>query len=285
MNEALIGSDGRRLAYRRVGTGPVLVCHPGGPGLSSRYLTDLGGLGESFTLVMLDPRGTGDSSRPADPGAYRIADYVADLDELQSHLDLERIALLGFSHGAIVALAYAIAHPGRVERLVVAGGAARFAEEQLGAIEEAVARREGEPWFAKAKAALDLESSGIASEEELRQAMADMLPLYFHRYDQHAERYAAEVEDDSPNADAMRLWEKEIFPVFDLRPQLPAITAPVLVIAGEDDFVTGPTCAREVASLVPGAELVIVPECGHMLWVEQREAFAGTVTRFLDRNP
>jgi pimeloyl-ACP methyl ester carboxylesterase len=41
------------------------------------------------------------------------------------------------------------------------------------------------------------------------------------------------------------------------------------VITGDDDFVTGPTCAREVAALVPGSELVILPECGHMLWVEQ----------------
>jgi pimeloyl-ACP methyl ester carboxylesterase len=269
VNETLTTLDGRKLSYRRVGTGPVLVCHPGG------------GLGESFTLVMLDPRGTGGSGRPADPGAYRIDDYVADLEELRVHLRLERILLLGWSHGAVVALSYAIAHPDRVERLVVVGGAARFGEEQLGAIEDVVARREGEPWFPRAKAALELESSGVASEEELRQAMADMMPLYFCRYDGRAQRYAVEVADDVPNADAMGLWETEIFTTFDLRSRLPSIRAPTLVITGEDDFVTGPTCAREVAALVPAAELAILPECGHMLWVEQRYAFVRAVTRFL----
>ena len=111
--------------------------------------------------------------------------------------------------------------------------------------------------------------------------MADMLPLYFHRFGGPAQRYAAAVADDTPNADAMRLWEAEGYPTFDLRDQLPAISAPTLVTTGDDDFVTGPSCAREVASLVPGAELVILPECGHMLWVEQREEFARVVTQFL----
>lgn len=281
MSESLTTADGRRLAYRRVGDGPALVCHPGGPGLSGRYLTDLGGLADSLTLILLDPRGTGGSSRPADPAAYAFDDYVADLEELREHLGLERMRLLGFSHGAAVALCYAIAHPDRLERVVVAGGSARFGPEQLAAIEAGVAARSGQPWFPKAKAALDLELEGTATDEELRQAMADMLPVYFHRYDERAERYAAEVEADLPNGDAMRLWEHEIFSSFDLRDRLPSITAPALVIAGDDDFVTGPASAREVAGLVPGATLVILPECGHMPWVEQRDAFVAEVGAFL----
>jgi proline-specific peptidase len=280
--ESFVTADGRRLAYRRDGDGPILVCHPGGPGLSGRYLADLGGLGESLTLIMLDPRGTGDSSRPDDAAAYALDDYVADLEELREHLGLERMQLLGFSHGAVVALSYAIAHPDRLERMVVAGGSARFGPDQLEAIEAGVAARSEEPWFEKARAALDLELEGNASDEELRQAMADMLPVYFHRYDERAERYAAEVEGDLPNGDAMRLWEHEIFRTFDLRDRLPSISAPALVITGDDDFVTGPTCASEVAALIPGSKLVILPECGHMLWVEQGRRFVSEVTAFLD---
>ena len=281
MNETLRTSDGRTLAYRTTGAGPILICHPGGPGLSASYLTDLGGIGESFTLVLLDPRGTGGSDSPADSGAYQLADYVADLEELRRQLGLEQISLLGFSHGAMVALAYGIAHPDRATHLVIAGGAARFGEEQTAEQERGIARCEAEPWFPKAKAALDLEASGEASPEQLRQAMADMLPLYFHRYGAPAQRYAAAVEDDLPNAAAMKSWETDGFPTFDLRAELPSIAAPTLVITGDDDFVTGPTCAREVAALVPSSELVILQECGHMLWVEQREAFAEAVTRFL----
>ena len=121
--------DGRKLTYRKLGHGPVLVCHPGGPGFSSAYMGDLAGLWERFTLVILNPRGTDGSDRPADAGAYHLDDYVADLEELRGHLGLERMLLLGYSHGGIVAQAYASKYPHRVERLVLASTSARFGPE------------------------------------------------------------------------------------------------------------------------------------------------------------
>jgi len=72
--EGLTASDGRRLAYTRTGSGPTLVCHGGGPGFSSLYLGNLGGLDEDLELVLLDPRGTGGSDRPSDARAYAIDD-------------------------------------------------------------------------------------------------------------------------------------------------------------------------------------------------------------------
>ena len=74
MKESFRTHDGRRLTFRREGSGPLLVCHPGGPGFSSRYLADLGGLGSTRTLVMLDPRGTADSDAPQD-SRDRLRDY------------------------------------------------------------------------------------------------------------------------------------------------------------------------------------------------------------------
>jgi len=58
-----------QLATRRVGSGPMLVCHPGGPGFSAAELADLGGLGATRELVLVDPRGTGASAAPADASA------------------------------------------------------------------------------------------------------------------------------------------------------------------------------------------------------------------------
>ncbi len=81
--ETLTTADGRTLAYERTGSGPLLVCHPGGPGFSSLYFGDLAGLGDDFTLVMLNPRGADGSTRPADPRAYQIRDYVEDVQELR----------------------------------------------------------------------------------------------------------------------------------------------------------------------------------------------------------
>src|SRR5438034_9554254 len=92
--EGLTTADGRRLAYRRIGSGRALVCHGGGPGFSPLYLGNLGGLDERLELILLDPRGTGGSDRPADPSAYAIEDYVSDGDELRGHLGPERLNLL-----------------------------------------------------------------------------------------------------------------------------------------------------------------------------------------------
>ena len=77
--ERLTTADGRTLTYRRLGSGPTLVCHPGGPGFSSRYLADLGGLDQELQLVLLDPRGTGGSDPALDPSGYAIEDYASDL--------------------------------------------------------------------------------------------------------------------------------------------------------------------------------------------------------------
>src|SRR3954469_12927229 len=161
-------SDGRRLAYRRAGSGPTLVCHGGGPGFSGLYLQDVAGLDEHLELILLDPRGTGGSDRPADARAYSIEDYANDVEELREHLGLERIHLLGHSHGGVVAMDYAARFPDRVEKLVLASTLARFAQEQAGAMEAGMAAKAGEPWVEDASAALAAGEGGGVENAETR---------------------------------------------------------------------------------------------------------------------
>jgi pimeloyl-ACP methyl ester carboxylesterase len=111
--------DGTRLAYTETGTGPRLVCQPGGPGRASAYLEDLGGLAEERTLVLLDPRATGRSEVPGDPSTLRFDRLAGDLEALRVHLGEERLDLLGHSAGTVVAQAYAAAHPHRLRSLVL----------------------------------------------------------------------------------------------------------------------------------------------------------------------
>lgn len=281
MLSSLRTADGRTLAYRREGEGPVLVCHPGGPGFSSRYLVELAGLGERLTLVMLNPRGTDGSDRPADPRAYSTEDYVADVDELRLSLGLERIDLLGHSHGGIVAMAYAAAYPELVERLVLASTLAHFDLAQEAAMEEAVQARSGEPWYADARAALEAEQTGdFSTDEELADLAFREFPFYFASYGEAETAYLERIRE-LPNADALHLFNREIFPTFDLRPDLARITAPALVIAGEEDFITGPACAREIAAALPDARLVLLPGVGHFIFVEAPERFRDEVLSFL----
>src|SRR5438132_11083586 len=92
-------ADGRKLTYRKLGHGPLLVCHPGGPGFSADYFGDLAALWEQYTLIMLNPRGTGACARPADRKAYDIDDYVGDLEALLQHRVRHKSLRLGLSRG------------------------------------------------------------------------------------------------------------------------------------------------------------------------------------------
>jgi pimeloyl-ACP methyl ester carboxylesterase len=280
--DGLRTADARRLAYRRFGSGPTLVCHPGGPGFSSLYLGELGGLGEHLELVLLDPRGTGASDPPADRRAFAIDDYVSDLEEVRAHLGGEPMRLFGHSHGGVVAIAYAARYPERVERLILASMGPRFSPEQLAATEEAIAGRSGEPWYSDARAAFETEISGeFDGDEELMELCVRMMPFYFARYGDAERAWVQSLAGDRLNADATRLWENEIFERFDLRPELARITAPTLVITGERDFITGPACAAELEQGLPQSETVILPGVGHLIFVEAPGAFREAVLRFL----
>jgi pimeloyl-ACP methyl ester carboxylesterase len=275
-------ADGRKLTYRKMGTGPVLVCHPGGPGFSSSYFADLAGLWEKFTLVMVNPRGTGGSERPKDSIAYEIDDYVADVEELRGHLGQERLLLLGHSHGGAVAQAYAAAHPDRVRRLVIASSLARFGPEQEAAMRAGMEKRSAQPWYPDAAAALQEEQDAtFVDDQQLANLFFREFPLYFARYEAVEAGYADTLRSETINADALRLFNEKIFNTFDLRPLLPKVTAPTLVITGDDDFICGPVCAAEISAAIPGAREVIVGDSGHMVFVEQPQRFHDEVADFL----
>ena len=275
--------DGRKLTYRKLGHGPVLVCHPGGPGFSATYFGDLAALWEQFTLIMLNPRGTGGSERPRDPRAYQIDDYVSDLEDLRGHLGLERMLLLGHSHGGVVAMAYAAAYPARVRRLVLASTLARFGPNQEKAMHAGMEKRSAQPWAADAIAALEEEQAGnFSSDAELSPLVFRELPLYFAHFGEAEAGYLDTLKSEMINADALRLFNKEIFNTFDLRDRLPAITSQALVITGDEDFICGPVCAEEICAGVNGARMVVVGDAGHQLFVEQPQAFHDEVADFLE---
>src|ERR1700726_4594860 len=98
--------DGRTLSYVRRGSGPLVVCVPGGPGMDPEaYFAamDLPG----YELLIFAPRGTGASSFPPSTNGYRMAGSVDDLESLRKHLGVGALTFYGNSHGGMVALAYA----------------------------------------------------------------------------------------------------------------------------------------------------------------------------------
>ena len=97
----------------------------------------------------------------------------------------------------------------------------------------------GEPWYEDAMEALRAEQAGEwGSDEELGAIALRELPFYFARFGERERRHLELLEGEIPCGDALKLFNDEIVSTFDLRPELPRITAPTLVITGEDDFIT-----------------------------------------------
>jgi len=272
--------DGRTLSWREVGSGEPLLLHPGGPGMSAACFGDLPELAAERTLLLLDPRGTGRSDRPASAAAYDLADYAGDVEEVRLQLGLERLDLLGHSHGGFVAMAWASAHPEHVGRLVLANTAARFTDAIRAARAARVALHEGQPYYADAVAALRLHAEGrYGSDEELRELYRREGRLLLAPGSQ----VDAELLDRAgANAAALRYFNEHVASGMDQRAALARVEAPTLVLTGElDPF--GESTAREIADALPNATLVVLPGADHFPFLEpeHRATWCEAVAGFL----
>lgn len=266
-------------AYTRTGSGSLLVCHCGGPGFSGATLGDLGGLGKSFELLVIDPRGTGGTPRPVD-GSYRQEDYIDDLEELREHLGAEQIDLLGHSHGGFVSMSYAAAYPNRVRRLVLVATAPRFAGEY----EERIAKYWAASDAPSIAAALDARRrrfvKGDEEEDEERMKLRMLeLRLYFRR-EEGVDWLGSVFSREPPNTDALKHFNTEIAPRYDIRDELARIEAPALAITGELDFF-GPPANDDIVAGIPDARSVVLANAGHFVWVDEPDAFRDEVRQFL----
>jgi pimeloyl-ACP methyl ester carboxylesterase len=263
---SLTTSDGRTLAWHESGSGPPLLCHAGGPGSSSAYFGDLAELAAERTLLLLDPRGTGASDPPADPSAYDLEDYAADIEAVRAQVGIERLDLLGHSHGGFVAMTWAATFADHVGKLVLASTAPRFTDAIRQARKQRAVSHVGQPYFADAMEAMRRRQEGrYADDDELTELYrlegilsapvgVDPVPVL------------EALVRAGDNAAALGHFNERIAGSMDHRAALAHVTTPTLVIAGaEDAFVSG---AREIAEALPNGTLVILPGVDHFPFLE-----------------
>ena len=271
--------DGTRLAYREVGAGPALLCVPGGPGRAAAYLEDLAGLAERRTLVLLDNRGTGHSEVPADPASLRFDRLADDVEALRAHLGLPTADVLGHSAGSIVAQVWAARYPQRVGRLVLVTPSDRLQGGDRGDVAEIRAGRADEPWYADAASAqAALADAPPAQQQPLVRATR---PFFYGRWDERTRAHAATADTQSNRRAELGFGLDAAGDVSDVLAGLREVRAPVLVVGGERDAVTGVAAVHRVAAGFPAATAVVLPRAGHFPWVDEPEAFRALVEPFL----
>ena len=235
--------DGVDLRYDVSGSGPALVLLHGSV-LSRAIWRGLGylePLAAEHTVIRVDIRGHGRSGAPHDPGAYTQQVLVADLLAVLDAEGIGRASLMGYSLGARIALSAALAHPGRVTRLVSLGGSASAQRGQIdsvffpGVID--VVRQEGMEAFCAGQ--------GLGPEVSSRRARATRTA--FLAADQLAVAALLSATDDTPAVPDDVLED---------------CTVPALWMAGTEDHPRFED-SRRAAALMPDAEFVPLPGRDH----------------------
>jgi proline iminopeptidase len=267
---------------------------PGGPGFAADYMRpDAELVADQLQSFLIDPHGSGRSSPPADPSGYTPEGYARFYEDVREALGLEKVVVVGHSFGAITGLVYSALFPERVTRFVCVAGSALSAEtadpesdEAREQWEAALSRHSQSDWYQDARSTLDSWTERVLATDdpaEVEQMMVSVMPLYAAHPEKPEVAEALRSMRKYLTADlaAAKAWEGGIYQTFDLRPLLPGIQCPTLIIAGEEDFICGPPHARVIAEGIPDGRVVLIPDCGHVPSCESPSIYREAIARFL----
>jgi len=271
--------NGVDLHYFVAGSGPILVVHPGGPGFEWKYIR-MPEVETFATVVYLDPRGSGASSRLPALEDYRMDRMVEDLEALREHLGIGRMNLLGHSHGGMVAQLYAIRHQANLRKLILCATTARAGPDWSAEIARNIQARSGEAWYPEAMAAMARRGE-LGTEEEAHRRFEAMAPFYFYRWEPFREAALERLGRTRISPEPMRAFVGLDAPHFDTREELKRLRVPTLILAGRHDFACTPERAAEMNRLMPNSRLILFEKSGHFLYMEEPEGVALAIRGFL----
>ncbi|MDQ0849943.1 3-oxoadipate enol-lactonase [Arthrobacter sp. B3I9] len=262
-----VQTNGQVLYYEVHGEGPALVMVMGiGYDSSLWTLAQVPALSTQFRVVLVDNRDAGRSSEASRP--YSIADMADDLAGLLDALGIQRTHLLGLSMGGMIALEFALRHEDRLDRLVLTGTGAAPARSAVDPIQI---------WsWVKANDATGKVFGG-------QQLTALFSTAFLRNHEAVRDTAALLASNPYPMSPGAYGRQAKAYLQFDALGRLGAITAPTLVIAGEQDLLTPPWIAQEVADGIPGARFEVIRGDGssHVVPIERPDDFNRLVSDFL----
>ena len=255
---------------------PVAFAIHGGPGSDHSGLRiGFSPLSGRMQIVYFDHRGSGRSAR-GDKAKYTLEENVEDMEALRQHLGVGPIVTLGTSYGGMVAMAHAIRYPQSVSKLVLIVTAAHSG---FIARSREIARARGNPrhleWVD------ELYAGRIDTPEKLAAFHHEMGPLYALKYDAAASLARQSMAIHAPEALNAAFAPGGFMHSYDLRPQLGAIRAPTLILAGRQDWICAPQFSEEIHRLIPGSKLVIFENCSHSMRLDEPEGMRREIAAFV----
>ena len=265
--------DGLLLRVDTTGTGPPLLLLHGFTGSSANWTPLRAAFNVAHTTIAVDLPGHGRSSSPSDPMRYALARFADDVVRVLDALDLDRVALLGYSMGGRAALRIALAHPARVAALVL--------ESASPGIENPVQRTERVA--GDLALAMSIERDGVdafvSRWEELPMWVSQRrLPTPVLE----AQRAQRKASDPGGLANSLRGAGAGVDE--SVLHRLAGLIVPTLVVVGalDEPYVA---LGRSMQQVLPDARLTVVADAGHAVHLERPDALADTVLAFLDGVP
>ena len=269
--------NGTTLHCESLGEGRPCVCLHGGPG------TDASGLARTLAplaaelglqLIFYDHRGHGRSQWVAVEQCTQDQ-LVADIEGVRQALELGPVQVLGISWGGFLGLMYAARYPASVDKLAVVGASA--SRDFMDRAEDNARRRATAEQWAAYRALWD---GSLTDDASFRRAFDTIRPLYFHDAGLASVNSAARADIRYRLAVRRFIIEHE-YARYDCRAELARIACPTLVAVGRHDWICPVDQSREIAGLVPGAQLAIFEQSGHSPQIEERQAFTKRLAAFL----
>jgi proline iminopeptidase len=275
--------DGAELFVREIGQGPPMLVIHGGPGvLDHTYLLpDMDRLAAEYRLIYYDQRFHGRSSGDVESAAETdLAMFIRDLDAVRAYAGHDQVALLGHSWGGQLAMRYAITYPQHLTQLILMNTSPATKGDFDAFVQY---RRSLTAPVAAELAALRRTPEYLAVDPA---AVARAARLSFSVGIAHAEDVARlELRLTTENVVRGRVVSERFNEVvfarpYDLTEQLARLRVPTLVLHGDHDFIPV-EAAERIATTIPAARLVVVPECGHFAYLEAPEVVRRVIADFV----
>lgn len=267
MKRAYVDIPEGQVHYRTEGSGsPLLLLHQSVCS-SDEYTRMIPFLSGDFWVIAMDTLGFGESDKP--PRPYTIPEYAQSVVSFLGALGIESASVVGHHTGASIAVELAASNPELVHKLVLSG--CPFDIERNCSMFPSYA--EAFAWYSKAFAPLEITAEGTYMEqvwEKLQLCTPQDRPDI--RYEVAVEYFEAGARGEEAH------WASTFF---DVRPRLPLIKCPTLVLSGRNDVLV--SIVDEVQALIPGSKSLIIEgeRTGIPILRESPEEFAHAVLGFL----
>jgi aminoacrylate hydrolase len=250
------------LYYEEHGSGEPLFLVSGLGGTAAYWKPNLPALAAKYRVIVHDHRGAGNSAHSKI--RYSVDQMTDDLVRLMDHLKIERAHLVGHSTGGAIGQTLAVTRPERLKKLVLFATWTKADKffRQLFAARRALLTEVGKEAYVRAGTLFLYPPSWIKANERMIEERESLTIAAFAPPEVVASRIDAIV-------------------AFDRTAELSRIRTPTLVLCAKDDFITPAYFSEQLAQMIPGAQLVLMPQGGHCASETVLEAFNATLLTFL----